>query len=245
MQSDSVLKSGNLESPIRHEKYYWMEGLIYLVENTLFKVPRHMLEIHSPIFSDMFKLGGTVNILEGLHDNNPIHLPQTSAVDFARMLTILYPLITSEGPDSAHWSEIEWTSVLKLAVMWDMIIIRAIAVQNIDKLGSPALKINLGRQFDHEVWVIDGFFTLILRTEPMTEVEARELDLKDVIGCAAVREKVRGKLMELGSHTRVNIPTRYGNVVIRSGEYPDGMFLKTHAWVRMLIEDTFGIKTPG
>ena len=68
------------------------DDLRHQVENTLFRVFRSTFTRHSGVFRDLFNLpkpvGGSP---EGLDDDNPLHFSGISAVDFERLLWILYP----------------------------------------------------------------------------------------------------------------------------------------------------------
>lgn len=60
------------------------------VEDTLFRVARHAFLQSSPVFEDMYSVGGS-NSGEGATDANPIVLEGYKASDFEALLKILYP----------------------------------------------------------------------------------------------------------------------------------------------------------
>lgn len=63
------------------------------VENTLFKVPAHLLIQHSAVFADMSALtmsDGTSNPDEGDCENQPIEIPGESATTFEDVLGWIY-----------------------------------------------------------------------------------------------------------------------------------------------------------
>jgi hypothetical protein len=101
--------------------------------------------------------------------------------------------------------------------------IRSMAIKNLDKLASPARKISLGRKYDHPTWIPEGFMTLCLQADFLTEEEAGELELKDIVGCATARERIRAKVMDVAPGTSVFSSTRLGNSRARIGIYEDGI----------------------
>ncbi|KAJ7625578.1 hypothetical protein FB45DRAFT_921805 [Roridomyces roridus] len=128
-------------SPMRHTKYY-MENVIFLVENQLFKVPRYRFENNSEIFKTAFELPVT-DSAEGQSDEDPIKLEGISSVDFERVLGVLYPANSykTETMPKEHW-----ISVLKLATLWRMLDVRDLAIANLDRhalAGSPGPTLSL------------------------------------------------------------------------------------------------------
>jgi hypothetical protein len=65
--------------------------LLYQVEDRLFKIPRYALQRESVVFRDMFSLPTSPHQVEGLTDEMPIRLEGASAIDFERLLELLYP----------------------------------------------------------------------------------------------------------------------------------------------------------
>ena len=64
---------------------------LFQVEETLYKLHRSLLERHSPVFQELFTVPQPEGSTEGLADDNPIVLPGIQAVNFTRLLWLLYP----------------------------------------------------------------------------------------------------------------------------------------------------------
>ncbi|KAF8583085.1 hypothetical protein K439DRAFT_107581 [Ramaria rubella] len=177
--------------PTRHEQYYMKDGINFQVENTLFKIPRYMLVISSPVLSPL---------LSSAHaDDPPIRLANLKCTDFERLLALLYPL-TPFTTVSDFWDEQDWISILRIATMWGMAEVRGRAIESLSKMSirSPFTKITLGREYGHPKWVEEGFKMLSLRPEPLTPEECVHLTKEDVIKCAAARE---GKIIVIPKAT--------------------------------------------
>ncbi|KAF8493310.1 hypothetical protein JB92DRAFT_3127466 [Gautieria morchelliformis] len=170
-------------APTQHELYYMKDGVSFLVENTLFRVPRYMLENTSPVFSAMLS--------DVRADADPIALPRVTSADFVCLLSFLYPLIPQVNAVPRLWEVEQWTAILRLATMWQMAEIRTVAMQILSQSRCPFTKITLGREYGHSPWIKEGFTMLCLRPEALTASEAVQLTKDDVVACAAAREEVR------------------------------------------------------
>lgn len=71
MASDLTRKSLVLERVERHDIYY-LETVVFRVEDTLFRVPRRGFELESVIFASMFSLPPGKHNPEGQDDDSPI-----------------------------------------------------------------------------------------------------------------------------------------------------------------------------
>ncbi|KAF8586648.1 hypothetical protein K439DRAFT_1631538 [Ramaria rubella] len=212
------------------------------VENTLFKIPRFMLDLNAPNLMESLSLASGRNGA-GLTDDTPLRLEYVTALEFERLLSILYPIISSEEYPSAIWKTEEWASILYLATKYEMKSIRSMALKKLNNVASPASKIALGRKYNQPMWIQEGLLTLCLREEGLNEEEARELEMKDVVGCASAREAIRAKVMTLESGTIIFSSPRLGSTRVRLGKYEDGMKYMNNAAVRDIVETTFGILT--
>ncbi|RPD57425.1 hypothetical protein L226DRAFT_554217 [Lentinus tigrinus ALCF2SS1-7] len=181
--------------PVPHPDYYFEDGnLIILVENTLFRVFRSTFTRHSAVFRDLFNLprpvGGSA---EGLDDDNPLHFSGISAVDFERLLWILYPTSSNYGEWKARNLD-EWTSILSLATRWEFNDIRTLAIRQLQTLDgiSPVDKVVLGREYEFSGrWVLSAYIALCERSEPLSIPEASRLGLETAMRIAQLREQLR------------------------------------------------------
>ncbi|KAH9915883.1 uncharacterized protein B0H18DRAFT_1124564 [Fomitopsis serialis] len=120
--------------PRRHYRFYFQDGnVIFQVEDVLFNVHRYFFQQYSSAFEGMF-LSKPVEgePLEGSADENPIILGQISVQDFERLLCIMYP------SGFAHYeltTTNEWTSVLRLAHMWQFDSIVSFAAKRLPEVG--------------------------------------------------------------------------------------------------------------
>ncbi|KAF8488349.1 hypothetical protein JB92DRAFT_3016998, partial [Gautieria morchelliformis] len=110
-----TLTGGGIEALHRHDRYYLEDNVVFLVKDTLFKIPRYILVQESPIFADMFLLPNSSDA-EGKVDAAPIRLNQVEVLDFERLLELLYPpRFTKFTTGTDHWGVSEWKSILGLA----------------------------------------------------------------------------------------------------------------------------------
>ena len=84
--------------------------------------------------------------------------------------------------------------------MWEMGNIHSLAIAQLSSCASPLSKITLGRKYDHPPWIRDGFLQLCLRPEALAMEEAEGLSLKDVVGVAQARERMRSTVIRSSCH---------------------------------------------
>ncbi|KAI1788338.1 hypothetical protein LXA43DRAFT_1159976 [Ganoderma leucocontextum] len=176
---------------VPHPDYYLEDGnLVIQVENTLFRVFRSTFTRHSAFFKDLFSLPGPVGTAEGLDDDTPLQFSGISAVEFERLLWVLYP--PRYGAHQAH-TPTEWTSILSLATRWDFNDIRALAIREIQSLAmSPVDKIVLAQEFDIDGrWLLAAYTALCERPSPLSVSEGTRLGLETAMRVAQLREQLR------------------------------------------------------
>ncbi|KAI0931580.1 hypothetical protein AcV5_004967 [Taiwanofungus camphoratus] len=190
----------------RHQSLYFDdETVVFLVENTLFKVHRYFFKRHSKMFATMFSLPPEVGKpVEGQSDENPICVPEVLSKDFERLLSLFYPekagtgdLITVE----------EWTSILALATKWEFLGYRDLAIERLSQLASPVDRILLARMYDVTPWLTPAYLELCKRDEALTFEEGVRLGMKDVVLLSEIRQGIRGT-------NRVTMHDRNINVLI-------------------------------
>lgn len=101
----------------------------------------------------------------------------------------------------------EWTSILKLAYQWDFTEVKALAIRGLENLRIPALqKILIYQKYAVDRRHLQAAFTaLVVRDEPMTVEESRELGLETMIQLARAREIARTPLLGGERSAAVNI----------------------------------------
>jgi len=175
------------QPPTRDETYYFRDPVVFSVGDKLFRVPTYMLVESSPVFEKMLSLPSDDRV-EGRSDENPVRLEGIDPQAFKNLLRLLYPL---KSLSQATLATDEWLSILGLAKKWDMDDVIDLAVKNLadsERLKQPAMKVQLGRRYNHFPWVVDGLTSLCEQPEPMTLAEAEVLGLKDAVRVASVRE---------------------------------------------------------
>lgn len=88
----------------------------------------------------------------------------------------------------------EWTSILKLAHMWDFIEVKELAIRGLEGLHDiPALqKVALYQKYEVDRNLLQAAYTaLTVRDEPITVEEGRELGLETALLVAQARETAR------------------------------------------------------
>ncbi|KAK0486318.1 hypothetical protein IW261DRAFT_791339 [Armillaria novae-zelandiae] len=121
--------SSDSQRTIRSVRFYW-EPVIFLVENQLFRVARHLFVNTSEVFSTMFSLPqDNVGVVDGSDDEHPLILQGVESADFENMLEALVVQQRTATLDQRGW-----VSVLKLATMWGMHDVRRLAIKELNKL---------------------------------------------------------------------------------------------------------------
>ncbi|KAJ7655372.1 hypothetical protein B0H17DRAFT_377824 [Mycena rosella] len=161
----------------RHHDYY-LETVVFKVEQSLFRVPRYQFERHSDIFADMFTVPQPADSAQsdGSDDEIPLKLEGIKALDFQRLLQVLYPLTAI--PKTPEMLPTGWLSVLKLATLWHFLEIRNLAIEKLTLhagwLGSIE-RILLAKQYDVSAWLRSGYTDLARRKEPISLEEAAKI----------------------------------------------------------------------
>jgi len=186
----------------KRDDVYYLDPVIFLVEDVLFKIPRHYLETHSSIFRDIFSLPQGDNDAEGSHDEKPFVLESVSKIDFRKLLMVIYP----ENPVVPITLDQDgWISVLKLSTLWELDTIREKAVKELQKLVDDAEKVVLGKTYRVGDWLVEGYFTLVNRDTTLSDADVDKLGSHTAIKLFRLREEVRGskKAYKLGYKTYV------------------------------------------
>ncbi|KAJ6491747.1 hypothetical protein C8R47DRAFT_438491 [Mycena vitilis] len=174
--------------PIRDSSYY-LENIVFKVENTLFKVPRFQFERHSGVFSDTFSLPQPAEGAEGSDDKLPFKLDGIKRADFEALLKVIYPM--TAVPKTPDLKEDEWISVLTLSTQWDFIEVRDLAILRLtvyaQNLG-PAERITLARKFDVSSWLRSGYTDLARRKMAITSEEAAKIGWEEALQICRLRE---------------------------------------------------------
>jgi len=157
----------------------------FLVEGTLFKVPRRYFERNSDVWSAVFTLPSGDMETEGSSDDNPIRLESITKIDFRRLLMVMYP--ESLGPLTMNSDE--WESVLKLSTLWELDDIRKEAIAELSKLLVDAVdKVMLARSYRVGAWLLEGYTSLVKRETNLSSEEAARLGYETAFRICQRRE---------------------------------------------------------
>lgn len=187
-------------SPPNYPKHpvLYIDTVVFLVEDTLFRVPRKLLEEESTVFRDMFLLPQPNNdAIEGQDDTRPVILHGVSKADFECLLKVLLCRQHGKNKDLVLSLTNEWTSVLKLSTMWEFASLRKAAISWLDT--SPASlhrsdlieKIVLATRYDIKEWLLPSLLAIAQRPDPISVEEGKRLGIETALKLASVREKLR------------------------------------------------------
>ncbi|KAJ7157511.1 hypothetical protein C8R43DRAFT_400925 [Mycena crocata] len=166
----------------RDQKYY-LESVVFKVEDRIYKVPRYHFQHSSEIFATTFTLPAADDVqAEGHSDKNLFVLEGITSVDFARLLLRDIPQILGMPKD-------DWISVLKLSTLWYFLDARDLAIRQLDAMGlSSVLRILLARQYDVANWLRTGYTELARREEGISLEDAAKIGWEATVRLYHTRE---------------------------------------------------------
>ncbi|KAJ7097285.1 hypothetical protein B0H15DRAFT_36347 [Mycena belliarum] len=167
--------------------HYYLDSVIFKVQDRVFKVPRYHFEHNSEIFAATFTLPTAVDAeAEGQSDANPFVLEGVSSVDFHRLLKVLYPL---DVPQILSTSKDEWLSVLKLSTLWRFLDARDLAIKHITDRGLGSVEaILLSRQYEVAQWLRTGYTDLARCEEGISLEDAEKIGWETTVRLYQTRE---------------------------------------------------------
>jgi len=185
--------------PMRDDLFY-LSHITFKVESTLFRVPRYVFEDSSDVIRDMFLFPSGTQAAEGLNDENPITLQETSSWDFKQLLRALFCRTDIEGFTSRGTPPTtfdEWVAVIKLTHRWEMTALYQFAVKQAQRLPNvdPVEKLALARTYDIHDWVRPAVYDILRREEssqPLSQKDVAKLGLDVVLELVRTRERLAG-----------------------------------------------------
>ncbi|KAI6004925.1 hypothetical protein EDD15DRAFT_2359836 [Pisolithus albus] len=192
----------------RHSDFY-ISTVTFLVEDSLYRVPREPFQNESEVFCDMFSLPqGSSVVVEGTSDESPIRIDRTSKEDFEQLLKALLHRKHGSQPDLPHGIE-QWTSVLKLSTTWNFGRLRQAAIDALIECGIGAVdRVILSQRYHIPNWLLPALNELAKRPEPITLEEAKRMGIDTALKLASVRERVT-----------VTMPAQVASPVVVGGVY--------------------------
>ncbi|KAF7782847.1 hypothetical protein Agabi119p4_2223 [Agaricus bisporus var. burnettii] len=195
-RTSSTLPATNMPTDLHNDMEYYIEPLIFQVEDTLYRIPREYLSQESTIIRDMLQIPQSMDSdSEGSADSKPIIIQQIKATSFRILLQFLFNL---DGPGHLGLSKEDLITLLELCRKWDMQIIRNKVIDQLRPLleGDPAHKWNLAKEYGINQWMQPSLERLIRRSESLGEWEYLMLDQDTFLAVAAIRETCYSVLMD-------------------------------------------------
>jgi len=201
----------------RHDEFYLTDEMtVFQVENRLFRVHRHFLAENSPIFNALFSLPqprvpneseaeDDAAPVEGASDENPICLYGVTELEFETLLRFFYKGMH----DGFSLPRSRWIVLLSIANHFEFMNVRERAIREIydppgkrDKEKSsstpvpdphPPDRLTLiltAEKYDVPLQqALPSFVELVMRKEPLTEVEIARLPVQTLHRLARAREE--------------------------------------------------------
>ncbi|KDQ28300.1 hypothetical protein PLEOSDRAFT_1089661 [Pleurotus ostreatus PC15] len=191
----------NSTEPIRNSKYY-LDSITFQVENELFKVPIRCVSFKTEPFRTLAarSLPQGDGPVEGMSDENPIVLPDTSKVDFERLLDVICVLDVNSHPITS--AEV-WLSALVLSTKWRLLDVRKVAIETLSGLKlTPAQLVRYGRECKVAEWLVKGYHAFATQDQPLSRSNAQDIShglsiddgFDDVLKLAGLREILQSRL---------------------------------------------------
>jgi len=181
----------------RSERFYVSDTsiVVFRVDGVLYRVHRHYFCSESNVLADTFvvcppqlvEVNGKEQ-LEGTTDESAIEIAGVTPTEFEALLRFFYSSYDLDDVNLEYWVDL-----LSVSTRLKFGRIRARAIRTIDsKFESmcPVEKFAIGVMFDVEKWVFSSFSKICQREKPMSDAEARRLDIVTVARIARAREAI-------------------------------------------------------
>ncbi|KAI0366808.1 hypothetical protein BV20DRAFT_951470 [Pilatotrama ljubarskyi] len=180
---------------IARDSQFYCDHIVFLVENRLFKVPKHRFANKSKVFEDMFALPpGDATTAEGESDDKPVRLYGIGKEEFRALLRVIHHAPSYEEAEEPTMED--WISVLKLTTMWEFASLRRIAIDKLTPLVKtevdPVRWVCLARRHNVPEWVFPSLHALARRIQALQPDEVEPLGIATVLRMAQVRESYQG-----------------------------------------------------
>ncbi|KAH7909358.1 hypothetical protein BJ138DRAFT_1155473 [Hygrophoropsis aurantiaca] len=175
---------------VRKDDRFYFTNVVFLVESTLFRVPKHVFVNESDVFRQMFELPVPDGVeVDGCSDERPLRLDLIKQDDFKQLLKALLP--DPRNPQNNPKSPSDWISVLKLSTMWDFARIKTQAIGSLKSLTmDPIDKICLARDYHVTEWIVPTMNDLAKRKEPIGMKDVEKIGIELGLRIAAIREGI-------------------------------------------------------
>ncbi|KAI9459228.1 hypothetical protein BJY52DRAFT_388929 [Lactarius psammicola] len=185
--------------PHEHPFYFEDPHVVLRVENQIYKVHRYFLVRESEFFRDLFSLpqGGSARV-EGVDDEHPIYIPDTTTAEFENLLRFLYfGMHDDYGPTVTDW-------ILMLSISTRLIFpkVRERAIKELtSRLDDidPFDLIGLAVKYDVQQWLKPTYRRIVTRTDLITHAEAQKIPFPMTVMLMRSHERY-SRLTKDGSH---------------------------------------------
>ncbi|KJA28771.1 hypothetical protein HYPSUDRAFT_128367 [Hypholoma sublateritium FD-334 SS-4] len=163
----------NSKEQCKRDELYYLESVVFKVEDTLFRVPKKGFCVKDTVIGDMFLSSSPRNehgVIEGSTDEFPIVLENNELrkmgvepikkADFQAFLRVMYPF--TQTPLTYE----EWVGALHLSSMWFYTEIRNRAIASLNilvALRDACSNIVLAKKYGVRKWLIDGYTNLVVQ----------------------------------------------------------------------------------
>ncbi|KAJ2918335.1 hypothetical protein MD484_g2143, partial [Candolleomyces efflorescens] len=158
------------------------EAAVEVIENTVFKVPRYS-----------FSLFESESLSEALRGQAVVTLREVTASEFRALLKLLFPNPLTRSPDPRmDLTKDEWVAVLKVSTLWHSRDLRKMAIHHIElQAKNPVERVLFGKAHYVSSWLLNGYATLITRSEPISEQESIAIGLLTAIRLYLIRHELQ------------------------------------------------------
>ncbi|KAG6899466.1 hypothetical protein C0993_010109 [Termitomyces sp. T159_Od127] len=172
---------------------YYMEMILFKIEDVLFRVPIHLFKSCTDFFDPL------LDEMDNVHEDKKVIIQDdVSKKDFRALLKLLYPISFTL---TRTLSDDEWISVLRVSTTWRMLDIRRMAIEHLTSAPISLVdRIFLAREYSVISWLRSAYLALV---EVNSELSRHDELTTEIIGLESsfklhrVRESV--------------LPSRQGN----------------------------------
>ncbi|KJA28688.1 hypothetical protein HYPSUDRAFT_33024 [Hypholoma sublateritium FD-334 SS-4] len=155
--------SSSVNAGPRRVPAFYMEPVVFQVENRLFKVPKNGFQVPGTIFEAMFALPSneTDDSIEGSSDENPIHLHGIEEKKFKAFLTVLYPSKALIDDENRYFILL---GALDLATFWEFTQLRKDIISDLSPMiekRSDLEVMYLGKKYRVASWLRMAYTKLV------------------------------------------------------------------------------------
>ncbi|KIK05790.1 hypothetical protein K443DRAFT_674848 [Laccaria amethystina LaAM-08-1] len=179
-----IIQAGNA---VQRDDTFFLDHVVFLVENTLFKVPRIRFEVDSKVFASMFLLPPGDAAVEGMDEKSPIKLEGIRQRDFRNLLHVIYPNL---APKCSDLSQDELLAMLHLSTMWEFKEARKVVVAKLNEKPMDAIqRVQLAKKAKVSQWLLSAYTKLVSSAKPLTLREIGTLDWEIIARLLLVQQQ--------------------------------------------------------